>query len=181
VSYEYDVNTGFQRWVNPVCTCLAPGINYCEKHEIQGGLKAYAQKDVELTERLFNSLGGKKVTTYTDARGRDMIVASANATIERANRDIARAERRIALIEKIGEDIYEHEAVLLFNHRFSDVGRLYTYTAVKLGKWWFLSGPSQAQNKYDWGALVEFITSSVLLNDGDELTLWHASEWERVL
>lgn len=139
------------------CTCLAPGMNYCEMHEG----KIYESEKMKMN----------KLTLAKEG---------AEATIARATRDIERAERKLAMLEKVGEDVYVDEDVLVFYKKFSggDNVRTYTYSAIKLGNWWFLSGPSQAHNKYDWGGLVEFI---VVDNCVEELVVWHATGWERVL
>lgn len=140
--------------IGAICTCLAPEIEYCAIHN------PYNTESEKMNRQ-------------------DLIKASAQATIERANRDIERAEKKLALINLMGEDVYADEDVLVFYKKFvRNPCNTYTYSAIKLGNWWFLSGPSQQHNKYDWGALVEFIIGQ---NEVEELIVWHATGWERVL
>lgn len=99
------------------------------------------------------------------------------ATINRANRDIERAEKRLAAIEAFGDDDYEDETVLLFYKKFVNSGRKYTYCALKVAGYWFLTGPQQSGLKYNWGALIDFVVKSA----DEEYEVWQVSNWVRVV
>lgn len=109
------------------------------------------------------------------------LVSMAEQRILRAERTIAEAERMIKLLEKFGNDEdYEQESVLVFYKKFTPapLGKTYTYSAIKLDNRWFLSGPSQMNNKYSWVELIDFIVNQ---NYACELVVWRASDWERLV
>src|SRR5215207_7663808 len=63
-------------------------------------------------------------------------------------------------IDAVGEDDYEDTCVIRFDKRFTDSGRVYSYTAIKCGDQWYTSGP-KAPGPYSWEQLARFLSQGV--------------------
>jgi hypothetical protein len=71
--------------------------------------------------------------------------------------------------------------VVWFKKRFSPSSTEYTYTAVKAGGSWYLSGPTQVGTRYSWDDLCDFVFKESDANDRvPRPVLWVASSWEEL-
>jgi hypothetical protein len=111
---------------------------------------------------------------------RQRIRRQADETIARAQRTIERAERKIEQLEAFGDDVYDEETVLCFYKKFPNhaSNHPYTYMAAKINGKWYLTGPQQSGLVYNWGGLIEFVVGNNAL---DDIEVWQALEWERIV
>lgn len=104
---------------------------------------------------------------------RDLAIASAEATIERAMR---RIERLSALPDEPTTDDPDGALVVWFEHQFNAGSPKYTYAAVKAGDGlWYTTGPSSPKG-YTWDELVDWHMKEVNENN----TMWVATGWTPV-
>lgn len=85
-----------------------------------------------------------------------------------------RLAERIAELEKYGDDVYEDDTVLLFKLRHRNYDTLYTYTALKAGGGWWMSG-NQGHVVKTWDQLVEFLSHT------DVAEMWIVEGWLSIL
>jgi hypothetical protein len=77
----------------------------------------------------------------------------------REEKELEEFAAKVALVRDFGSDVYENKQMLRFDKQFAKEGPVYTYGAVKVLGYWYLSGPSQMQNRYDWDGLILFLVS----------------------
>lgn len=91
----------------------------------------------------------------------------------------AQAERilkKLQVLERLGEDVYDNDSVLLFRFRYNDTSSAYTFAALKAAGMWFLTGARNNGSYKSWDELVDFFTSK-----GEVVEMWMATDWENVL
>lgn len=71
------------------------------------------------------------------------------------------------------EDIYQDGDVVWFTKRFGGEWTRYTYAAVKISTYWYITGSTEQRrpSPRSWEALLDFV------GDGE---LWAATEWEQI-
>lgn len=91
---------------------------------------------------------------------------------DRLREQIAYFEKQLKILESRPEDNFEIDATLLFTKRFPRTpDQVYTYTAIKTPRGWYLTGLSQFAMA--WEALWDRF-----LHDAEEI--WEASEFTRL-
>ena len=87
-------------------------------------------------------------------------------------RQVDYALRQLAVLDRFPtEDPYEDEAVLSFKYRYRDGSGLYTFAAIRINGFWWLTGRSRGP--YSWKGLVNFWADGEIVNG----VIWEVTEW----
>lgn len=87
---------------------------------------------------------------------------------------IVRLERELDRINQFPEhDPFPDGTVLRFDKRFSGMGRVYSYAAMRAEGDWHLTGAAKPRPAYSWAGLADFLTEGTVTNL-EEACRWDA-------
>lgn len=118
---------------------------------------------------------------YHTATTEDLMAVDRKAVIK-ANME--RLEAELFEIEQYGEDDYEENSILVFDMKFPNNDKVFTYAALKKEKQWFITGIVQG-SYMTWSQLVNFwkdkVVSILVATTYDAVYLRETSENRGVL
>lgn len=104
-------------------------------------------------------------------------LAQAEESLRAAERMAERAANRIVTLQNRPEepitDDPDGALVLWFKRRFQSA-TAYTYAAVKVGGYWYLSGPTMADRRFSWDDLLDWLDDDLVGQ------MWVAGTWTEV-
>ena len=116
-----------------------------------------------------------RYTTPSTDRGGDDAVMGMEQRMRILEMRQQRLDAERAHLEAMPPDVYGEGEVLWFVKHFNPNpdSPSYTYVAVKVSDTWFLSGPSQAGQRYRWHELMDFA-------EFENNDIYWASKWEQI-